>query len=222
MLKDQRDRPQPLLHRRGIQQQGEYPAVYRDVQGGNIAIAHNGNLTNFREIRKKLQDAGTIFQTTSDTEVILHLIARSPHERQIDQIRDAIAAVRGAFSIVIRTDTALIAARDHAGFRPLALGKKDGAFVIASETVGFDIMDAEYVRDVQPGGDRRDRQVEPRLRRGDVAPGSTTGRPSRTTAYSSTFYFSPTAGFWAQRRQGTAEAGEESREVETCPVKESG
>ena len=120
-------------------------------KGGNIAIAHNGNLTNFRAIRKKLQDEGTIFQTTSDTEVILHLIARSRHERQIDQIRDAIAMVRGAFSIVILTDTALIAARDHAGFRPLALGKKGKAFVIASETVGFDIMDAEYVRDVQPG-----------------------------------------------------------------------
>jgi len=120
-------------------------------KGGNIAIAHNGNLTNFRAIRKELQDQGTIFQTTSDTEVILHLIARSRRERQLDQIREAIAAVRGAFSIVILTDTALIAARDHAGFRPLALGRVNGAFVVASETVGFDIMDAEYVRDVEPG-----------------------------------------------------------------------
>jgi len=120
-------------------------------KGGNIAIGHNGNLTNFRQIRKRLQDDGTIFQTTSDTEIILHLIARSKQERQIDQIRDALAQVQGAFSIVILTDTALIAARDHAGFRPLAIGRKGNAFVVASETVGFDIIDAEYLRDVQPG-----------------------------------------------------------------------
>ena len=120
-------------------------------KGGNIGIAHNGNLTDFRKIRKRLQDDGTIFQTTSDTEVILHLIARSKQERQIDQIRDALSQVHGAFSIVILTDTALIAARDHAGFRPLAIGKKGDAFVVASETVGFDIIDAEYFRDVEPG-----------------------------------------------------------------------
>ncbi|HXX62415.1 MAG TPA: amidophosphoribosyltransferase [Bacteroidota bacterium] len=120
-------------------------------KGGNIAIAHNGNLTNFRAIRKRLQDEGTIFQTTSDTEVVLHLIARSKQTRQIDQIRDALAQIKGAFSLVILTDTALIAARDHQGFRPLALGKKGRAFVVASETVGFDIIDAEYLRDVEPG-----------------------------------------------------------------------
>ena len=120
-------------------------------KSGNIAIAHNGNLTNFRAIRKKLQDEGTIFQTTSDTEVILHLIARSKQKEQIDQIRDALSQIRGAFSLVILTEKSLIAARDHSGFRPLALGKKGNAFVVASETVGFDIIDAEYIRDVQPG-----------------------------------------------------------------------
>jgi amidophosphoribosyltransferase len=120
-------------------------------KGGNIGIAHNGNLTNFRVIRKRLQEDGTIFQTTSDTEIILHLIARSKKERQIDQIRDALSQIRGAYSIVLLTDTALIAARDHAGVRPLAIGRKGQAFVIASETVGFDIIDAEYVRDVEPG-----------------------------------------------------------------------
>lgn len=120
-------------------------------KSGNLAIGHNGNLTNFREIRQRLQDSGTIFQTTSDTEVILHLIARSPKKDQLEQIRDAIAQVKGAFSLVILTDTALIAARDHHGFRPLAIGKKDGAFVVASETVAFDIIDADYVRDVEPG-----------------------------------------------------------------------
>jgi amidophosphoribosyltransferase len=120
-------------------------------KSGNLAIGHNGNLTNFREIRQRLQDSGTIFQTTSDTEVILHLIARSQKKDQLDQIRDAIAQVKGAFSLVILTDDALIAARDHHGVRPLAIGKKEGAFFVASETVAFDIIDAEYVRDVEPG-----------------------------------------------------------------------
>jgi amidophosphoribosyltransferase len=120
-------------------------------KGGNIAVAHNGNLTNFKEIRKRLQDEGTIYQTTSDTEIILHLIARSKEKDQIGQIRDALSQIRGAFSLVILTDDKLIAARDHAGFRPLALGRLGDAFVVASETVAFDIIDAEYIRDVAPG-----------------------------------------------------------------------
>jgi amidophosphoribosyltransferase len=125
-----------------------FTAVYKS---GNIAIAHNGNLTNFRTIRKRLQDEGTIFQTTSDTEVILHLIARSKQKEQIEQIREALGQIRGAFSLVILTEKNLIAARDHSGFRPLALGRKGKAFIVASETVGFDIVDAEYIRDVEPG-----------------------------------------------------------------------
>lgn len=118
---------------------------------GNIGIAHNGNLTNFKDIRQRLQDEGTIFQTTSDTEIILHLIARSKETEQISQIRDALSQIQGAFSLVILTDDMLIAARDHAGFRPLAIGRKGNAFIVASETVAFDIIDAEYVRDVDPG-----------------------------------------------------------------------
>ncbi len=125
-----------------------FTVLYRS---GNIAIAHNGNLTNFRAIRKRLQDEGTIFQTTSDTEIILHLIARSKQHTQSDQIRDALSQIEGAFSLVIMTDDKLIAARDHYGFRPLALGRKGNAFIVASETVGFDIIDAEYIRDVEPG-----------------------------------------------------------------------
>jgi amidophosphoribosyltransferase len=120
-------------------------------KGGNIGIAHNGNLTNFKKIRQELQDEGTIFQTTCDTEIVLHLIARSRKTNQIEQIREALSRLQGAFSFVLLTDTALIAARDHHGFRPLAIGKKGNAFVVASETVAFDIIDAEYVRDVQPG-----------------------------------------------------------------------
>ncbi len=121
---------------------------YRD---GNVAISHNGNLTNFKGIRKRLQDEGTIFQTTSDTEIILHLIAKSSEQDQIRQIIDALNQVEGAFSLVILTDDKLIAARDPHGWRPLALGKLDGAFVVASETCAFDIINATYVGDVEPG-----------------------------------------------------------------------
>ncbi len=121
---------------------------YRD---GNIGISHNGNLTNFREIRRKLQQEGTIFQTTSDTEVILHLIAHSRESEQIRQIIDALNQVEGAFSLTILTDGALVAARDPHGWRPLAVGKLGSAFVVASETCAFDIIGAEYICDVEPG-----------------------------------------------------------------------
>jgi len=125
-----------------------FTVLYR---GGNLAVAHNGNITNFRSIRKRLQDEGTIFQTTSDTEVILHLVARSREPDQISQIRDALRQIEGAYSLVMLTDDKLIAARDPYGFRPLALGRRQEAFLAASETVAFDIIDAQYFRDVEPG-----------------------------------------------------------------------
>ena len=118
---------------------------------GNLAIAHNGNLTNADLIRKELIDDGAIFQTTSDSEVIPHLIARSKLENQVDQVMEALRKVEGAYSIVLLTDDKLIAARDPNGFKPLALGKVNGSFVVASETCAFDINKIEYVRDVEPG-----------------------------------------------------------------------
>ena len=118
---------------------------------GNLAIGHNGNLTNAKELREELVNEGAIFQTTSDTEVILHLIARSKLEDQIDQILEALRRVQGAYCVVILTDDKLIAARDPLGFRPLSLGKLDDAFLIASETCAFDIQHADFVREVQPG-----------------------------------------------------------------------
>ncbi len=120
-------------------------------KSGNLALAHNGNLTNYRILRHQLHNEGTIFQSTSDSEIILHLIARSKHKDQILQINEALDTVEGAYSIVILTDNSLIAARDTHGFRPLALGKVDGAYVVASETCAFDIIGAEYIRDVEPG-----------------------------------------------------------------------
>ncbi len=121
---------------------------YRD---GNLALAHNGNLTNTRAIRARLEDEGTIFQTTTDSEVVLHLIAKSRKDTQIEQIQDALNDVEGAFSLVILTDTSLVAARDAYGFRPLALGRKNNSYVVASETCAFDIIGAEYIRDIAPG-----------------------------------------------------------------------
>lgn len=128
---------------------------YKD---GNIAIAHNGNLSNARELRQSFSDRGTLFQTTSDTELILHLIAQSRRQKQIDQVIDALTQVEGAFSLVMLTDESLIAIRDPNGFRPLALGRlgeadKPGgpAYCVASETCAFDLIGAEYVRDVEPG-----------------------------------------------------------------------
>ena len=120
-------------------------------RGGNIAISHNGNLTNFSALRKELQDEGTIFLSTSDTEIILHLVARSRETDQVRQILDALRRVEGAYSLVILTDTALIAARDPIGWRPLAVGRLGDAFVVASETCAFDIINAEYVSEVEPG-----------------------------------------------------------------------
>lgn len=121
---------------------------------GNLALSHNGNLTNTRTLRNTLQQEGAIFQTTTDSELFLHLIARSKAEKQIDQILDALRTVRGAYALVLLTDTALIAARDPYGIRPLAIGRiplENGkyAYIAASETCAFDIVGAEYIRDVQ-------------------------------------------------------------------------
>ncbi len=118
---------------------------------GNLAVAHNGNLTNAKQLREELVNEGAIFQTTSDTEVILHLIARSKLDNQIEQIKEALEKLEGAFSLVILTDDKLIAARDQYGFRPLSIGRVNGSFVIASETCAFDIITAEFIREVQPG-----------------------------------------------------------------------
>ena len=120
-------------------------------QLGNLAIGHNGNLSNAKQIREAFTRDGILFQSTSDTELILHLIAQSKKNKQIEQIIDAVEQLEGAFSLVILTDDALIAIRDSNGFKPLALGEKDGAYCVASETCAFDIIGAKYIRDINPG-----------------------------------------------------------------------
>lgn len=118
---------------------------------GNLAIAHNGNLTNARELREELVREGAIFQTTSDTEVILHLIARSKLDNQVEQVKEALNKIQGAFCLVILTDNMLIAARDRFGFRPLSIGVLDDSYVLASETCAFDLISARFLREVEPG-----------------------------------------------------------------------
>src|SRR5258707_3434945 len=117
---------------------------------GPIAIAHNGNLTNADTLRRDMERDGAIFQSNSDTEVILHLLARAPAGPLEDQIAHALSQVKGAYSLLIMTLDALYAIRDPYGFRPLSLGRLGDAHVVASETCALDLMQASFQRDVEP------------------------------------------------------------------------
>jgi amidophosphoribosyltransferase len=123
---------------------------------GNLAVAHNGNLTNAAELRAYLEQSGSIFQASSDTEVVLHLVARSTERTMADALRDALLQLEGAFSLVFLAQDCLIVARDPNGFRPLAMGQLELsgdriAYVFASETCAFDLINAVYISDVEPG-----------------------------------------------------------------------
>lgn len=118
---------------------------------GSLALSHNGNFTNTKELREKLENEGTIFQTTSDSEILLHLIARSKAEKLVDKIIEACRQIVGAYSIILLSDDKLFAIRDPYAVRPLSMGKLNGSYIFASETCAFDIINAEYVREVQPG-----------------------------------------------------------------------
>jgi amidophosphoribosyltransferase len=125
--------------------------LFADLTGGGIAIAHNGNLTNARMLRARLVQEGAIFQSTSDTEVIIHLTARSSFVPIVDKLIDALKQVEGAYSLVALTSKKLIGARDPWGVRPLVLGRFEGAPILASESCALDIIGAEFERDVKPG-----------------------------------------------------------------------
>jgi len=118
---------------------------------GPMAIAHNGNLVNAAELREELEKEGAIFQSTSDSEVIVHLIAHSKSGDFYDKVIQALRQVSGAFSLLILRERELIVVRDPYGVRPLSLGQVDGAYVVASETCAFDLIGAKYIRDVEPG-----------------------------------------------------------------------
>jgi len=118
---------------------------------GPLALAHNGNLVNARTIREDLEKSGSIFRSTMDSEVVIHLIAKSRKQRLYDQVVDALSHVKGAYSLAILSAGELIAARDPHGFRPLVIGRLGQAYVVASETCAFDLIDATFVREVEPG-----------------------------------------------------------------------
>jgi amidophosphoribosyltransferase len=122
-----------------------------DCAHGQIAVAHNGNLVNARELRDDLVRAGAIFQTSSDTEVLLHLYARSTAPTVEEALIDSISQIRGAFSLALLTKDRLIAVRDPHGFRPLALGQLGDSWIVCSETCALDLIGATYVRDIEPG-----------------------------------------------------------------------
>jgi amidophosphoribosyltransferase len=121
---------------------------------GSIAVAHNGNLTNADEVHERLEERGSIFQSSSDTEVIVHLVAMSTQRAVEDRIADALRQVSGAYALVFLTEKSLIAVRDPMGIRPLVLGKfpsQEHPCIVASEPTAFDLIDAKYVREIKPG-----------------------------------------------------------------------
>jgi len=119
--------------------------------GKTLAIAHNGNLVNARRIRSQMEDEGSIFQTTTDSEVVLHLIARAMKKGLERAMLETMSQVKGAYSMVIMTEDSLLAFRDPHGFRPLCLGRLNSGYVLTSETCALDLVEAEYVREVEPG-----------------------------------------------------------------------
>jgi amidophosphoribosyltransferase len=122
-----------------------------DCGAGSIAVAHNGNLTNGLTLRHELEQMGSIFASDSDTEVFVHLIARSQKDTMVDRVADALSRVQGAYSLVFLSPEELIAVRDPHGFRPLCLGRLGDSYVVASEPPAFQLIGAEFVRDVEPG-----------------------------------------------------------------------
>ena len=125
--------------------------LYADLDTGGFTVGHNGNLTNTLLLREKLVSSGAIFQSTSDTEVILHLVAKSKKLKFIDKFIDALSYLEGAYSLVALTNKKLIGARDPLGIRPLVLGKLDKSYILASETCALDIIGAEFIREVENG-----------------------------------------------------------------------
>jgi amidophosphoribosyltransferase len=122
-----------------------------DCARGQIAIAHNGNLTNASELREELEEKGSIFQTTVDSEIILHLMAQPSFNGKGNDLVQTVRRIEGAYSLVIMTEKELIGVRDPHGFRPLCIGKKDDAYVLSSESTALDLIQAKFIRDVEPG-----------------------------------------------------------------------
>jgi len=147
--------------------------LFADLARGGFAIAHNGNISNAMRLRNELVNKGSIFQSTSDTEVIIHLIATSRYPTLLDRFVDALRMVEGAYSLICMTPKRMIACRDPMGIRPLVMGKLGDATVFASETVALDVVGAQFVRQIEPGEIvevRQDGRISSHRPFGDVAP----------------------------------------------------
>jgi amidophosphoribosyltransferase len=127
------------------------PFLFHSQNNGSLALAHNGNLVNATQLKQQLENQGSIFQTSSDTEVLAHLIKRSGHFELKDQIKNALSMLKGAYAFLIMTEKEMIVALDPNGLRPLSVAMLGDAYVVASETCAFDVVGATYLRDVEPG-----------------------------------------------------------------------
>ncbi|MEC1357853.1 amidophosphoribosyltransferase [Bacillus haynesii] len=127
------------------------PFLFHSQNNGSLALAHNGNLVNATQLKQQLENQGSIFQTSSDTEVLAHLIKRSGHFELKDQIKNALSMLKGAYAFLIMTEKEMIVALDPNGLRPLSVAMLGNAYVVASETCAFDVVGATYLRDVEPG-----------------------------------------------------------------------
>ena len=125
--------------------------LFAELANGGFAVAHNGNLSNAMALRTALIRRGSIFQSTSDTEVIIHLVATSSYATPLDRLTDALGQVEGAYSLLVLTPDGLVACRDPLGIRPLVMGKLGDAVIFASESVALDVIGAKYERDIEPG-----------------------------------------------------------------------
>ncbi|WP_243373538.1 amidophosphoribosyltransferase [Geotalea sp. SG265] len=122
-----------------------------DYSRGSIAVAHNGNIVNAQIVKDELEAYGSIFQTTMDTEIIVHLLATSKANSLLDRITDSLNRIKGAYCLLFLTETRMVAVRDPNGFRPLCLGKLGSSYVVASESCALDLIDAEFIREIEPG-----------------------------------------------------------------------
>ncbi|XBQ15501.1 MAG: amidophosphoribosyltransferase [Oceanicaulis sp.] len=197
--------------------------LYADVRGGGVALAHNGNLTNARALREDLTNGGSIFQSTSDTEVILQLAARSKKTKAVDRIIAALTQVEGAFALVAMTNDKLIGARDPMGIRPLVMGELEGAVIFASETCALDMIGAKFIREIEPGEVviASDTGIETRR----YAP----ARPARPCAFEYIYFARPDSVidgisvYEARKRMGARLAQETPADIDVVvPVPDSG
>ena len=125
--------------------------LYADLASGGFAVAHNGNISNARKLRQELVHKGAIFQSTSDTEVIIHLVATSRYPTMLDKLVDALRLVEGAYALIVMTPRGMTACRDPLGIRPLVMGRMGQSIIFASETVALDVVGAEFIRQIEPG-----------------------------------------------------------------------